>query len=177
VPPGKLFRLLLRRPRPVLRIDYRLDVASHVTLYAQALTAPERAIVQDAEPAECDSLYLWLSLVDVAGAPVFAHREQTHHLQDHEVEALIDAVVKAHRVIAPSQNTCDYKAWQEALVAGAKDPYSFAMVQQIRHAATRDAQFKKPFQPRPDLYFGLPLADITDGQRMAFLAAFELLYP
>ena len=32
VEPGKLFRLLLRRPRPLLRMTYRLDVAEDVAL-------------------------------------------------------------------------------------------------------------------------------------------------
>jgi hypothetical protein len=168
--------MLLRRPRPVLRLDCRLDVAPTIALYAQALTAPERALIQDAEPAECDAVFLTLSLVDADGLPVFTRREQTHHLQDHEVDALVDALLKAHRVISPSRASCDVKAWEEVLTKGAQEPASFALVQQIRDACSRDANFKRPFQPRPDLYFGLPLADITDGQRMAFSAAFNLLY-
>lgn len=173
VPPDKLFRLLLRRPRPVLRLDVRLDVAPSVTLFARAITASERAIIRDAEEHDQVSVLLALSIVDIRGCPVFAHHEETHALLDDEADDLGAAVLRAHRVISPSYDICDTKAWHDALCKGAEHPLSFALVSQIRSAFDTHDALKKPIQPRMDRYFGLPLADITDGQRMAFLAAFH----
>lgn len=177
VEPGKLFRLLLRRPRPLLRMTYRLDVAEDVALYARALTPSERAIVRDADETERSTLFLSLAVCDGQGAPIFATPEQAWGLQEQEADELSAAVMTAHRVIAPTYDWSDVAAWNKALAAGAGEAGSYALMHQIAASFTPTTALKRLFQPRADRFFGLPLADITDGQRMAFLAAFNLAHP
>lgn len=174
IPPGKLFRLLLRRPRPVWRLDYRLTAAPAVPLYARGLTAAERAMVRDADDGDRELVFLSVALSDAAGAPFFATPDAAGTLLAHEAAELEAALMPALRICSPSVDVVDPKAWGDALRKGAMEPASAALVAQIRAAFDTHDVLKKPIRPRMDLYFGLPLADITDGQRMAFLAAFHL---
>lgn len=176
ISPGKLFRGLLRTPRPVKKLDVRLDVAPDVVLFAQALTPIEIATVRDADPSEREGYFLALSVVDDFGARVFATPGQTSHLLDHESDALLSAVRDAHHAIAPTYDFSDITRWDAVLQEGAKDFASFSLTIAIG-AACEITPFKNPYRPRPDLYFGLPNAELTDGQHLAFLVAFRLRHP
>lgn len=178
VQPARLFRLLLRRPRPVLPIAFRFAWAADMELAVRGLTALEDATAGDVDPdmpAEVRHsevarrlISAWL-LVD--GAPALS-AEDVAALTEAEAGALWRAVRAAAAIVSPQYRTADVDAWTTALEAGAKHPSNRA-VASIVHFSTElvIGMGGGANVSAPDRYFGIPYADLTDGQIMAYQAA------
>ena len=179
VAPERLFRLLLRRPRPLLPLALRLPFAPDVALSVQGLTALEDAeavAVDPAPPAEIGTSTIARRMIAASlladGVPAFASAEDVGALTASEVAALTGAVFRALHVVSPLLRTADRDAWHDRLVMGAKHRANVSTAGAI-FASTTTLVTPKQFLhlPAPDRYFGLPLADLTDGHLMAYHAA------
>lgn len=103
--------------------------------------------------------------------PVFSSVEDIGALTIDESESLLVEASIALSTISPTysrQSVDEADAWTNVLEAGAKHHSNTAemvllggAVQYGFHGITH----------RPDLYWGLPLSDLTDGQLMAYRAA------
>lgn len=181
IPPGRLFRLLLSRPRPSWPIQYRIRGAESVQLTVRALRSIEEAEAADAAgdlPAEARisaaARHLVTRCLYTDGAPVFASAEEAGLLTDGEFLALWQHIDPALAVCSPSYQRSDLMAWDKRLQLGAWDSLPEAMI--LASCVDMSVGLGGVCTvERPDRYFGVPVADITDGQRMAYRAAREVV--
>lgn len=177
--PERLFRLLLRRPRPILPIDLRLPVAPHVALSVRGLTALEDAEVADVDPALPQELVrstlmrrLIAAHLLADGALAFASAEEVGGLTEHELATLGRAVFTAATIISPTYRASSQEAWRAALEQGARHSSNHGLVCVIASASEPLVLPRKILEVgAPERYFSAALADLTDGQIMAFTAA------
>lgn len=178
VAPARLFRLLLRRPRPEISIAYRIRGVEHIPLRVRALSGVEEAIVGDAGDGWGDAAGSVVAgqLVAMAlltpGGPAFASAEDVGALDMSEAMRLAVAVRAALDIISPSYSRHDVAAWDAALKTGAKDARNMAAAVALGGCVDYALGFSTGrVTERPDRYFGMPLAEMTDGQWMAYRAA------
>jgi hypothetical protein len=96
--------------------------------------------------------------------PAFESVDQIGDLIGDEMETLMAEVQPALRVISPTYGRADWRAWDAALKLGARHGSNSA------EAILLGACYSE-YAERPDWYFGGCLADLTDGQMMAYRAA------
>jgi hypothetical protein len=181
VPPERLFRLLLGRPRPVLPIAFRFPWAPDVALAVRGLTALEDASAGDVDPDLPEAVRrsevtrrLIASWLLADGRPALSP-EDVGDIDEGEADALLGAILPAARIVSPQYRTADTEAWGEALKKGAKHPSNRALAGLVAFSAEVVAGFGVTAQiSAPDRYFGIPYADLTDGQIMAYQAAKKL---
>lgn len=182
VAPARLFRLLLRRPRPWIEIPGRLRDAEDTPLAARALTALEWAEARDAADertgAEARLGRLQTELVARAlvledGSRVFAHAAEVAELLDEpEVGELAADVLRALTIVGPTYSGSDAAAWATVLARGARDITSLSLTYVLgRCVDVSLGSGLRVVVSRPDRFFGCPFADLADGQWMAFRAA------
>lgn len=175
VSPERLFRLLSRLPRPVLPLDYRFPCAPLVRLYARALTPAEDAALRDIEGGvPLASEIVRLALCDDDG-PALPSLSDIGQMMTSEVVPAAEAITKALRVISPQMARVDHKAWLQCLKQGAAHPTNTGITLAMAAANERTLGGKHP-APRIDRYYGVPLSQLTDGQRLAFTAAYGVVY-
>ena len=182
IPPARLFRLLIGAPRPRLPIGWRLDVCPDVPLYVVGLRGQEELGAVDAaegiEPTESRVSRILSELIVLSlmadGAPVFRSVDELEGLSLDEFGSLIVEVSNALSVVSPfyaRRSAVDAVAWDAALETGAQHPTNVnetvLIAQAVEHGFSRNT-------PRPDLYWGVPLCQLTDGQLMAYRAAREV---
>lgn len=177
VPPERLFRLLLRRPRPVLPLAFRFPFAPDLALSVRGLTAYEDACIGDVDPDDPTRKSVIGRRVIAAmlladGAPAFAGPEAVGGLTEYEIAAVGSAVAEAAAVVSPMRRRVDRDAWDTALQRGAVHPSNIGLTVAVASAS------EALIAPRalihvaaPERYFGAPIADITDGQLLAYYAA------
>jgi hypothetical protein len=181
VKPERLFRLLLLRPRPVLPLAFRFPWASDVALSVRGLTALEDAGAGDVDPDLPEAvrrseitrrlIALWL----VADGRPALSEDDVAGLDETEVAALQRAILPAAAVVSPQYRTADADAWADVLRTGARHPSNRALASLVAFSAEVVAGFGGSAQvSAPDRYFGLPYADLADGQIMAYQAAKKL---
>lgn len=172
VSPPRLFRLLASRARAEQPIAFRFAGVEHAPLVVRAPLASELASALDAAPPDAFAAALVaVSLYD-GNERVFASAADVLELPDVELPALTHDVVSALARVAPFYGRCDEEAWHRALVAGARHRSNATAFRALAGSVDLVLGAKRPiFIERPDRYFGVPLADLTDGQWMAFRAA------
>lgn len=163
VKPGRLFRLLLALPRPAEALDYRLEAAPHVRLYAQALTSLELAEAQDHD--EHEAAVVAASLVDKAGNRLVT-AEDLLLLNEREFVGLRGAVFASLCRISPSYRLADVDAWDRALREGAALHLSTV----VAMGSCREAVGNRIVEA-PEKFFGVHRGALLDGHWMAFRAA------
>jgi hypothetical protein len=182
VSPARLFRILLRRPRARIAIPGRLRGAEETPLFAQALTGLEWGEARDeadglaAPEARIGRLSCGLiarALVLDDGARVFADAaEAAELLEEPEVHDLGADVLRALAVIGPTYAHSDAGAWAAVLAAGARDAANLHTAFVLgRSIDVSLGSGLRAVVSRPDRFFGCPLAELTDGQWLAFRAA------
>jgi hypothetical protein len=178
VPAPRLFRELVRRPRPVWPLSLRIPCAPHVRLSARALTAWEDEEARDVEPdlpaevrlnAIVQRLLVASLLAD--DRPAFASLDDLGSFDEFEVRAMGAALFDAFAVVMPSYRRIDETMWSKRLEEGAKHPSNVSTVLAIGASSIEAGKSGPLFMPHWDKFFGLPFAEITDGQRMAYAAA------
>lgn len=176
MPPARLVRLLLQRPRPTWPIAYRFAASPSVPLFVRALRGIELEAALDLGAAAWNGEdrqalispgLVAASLVTSSGL-AFEAAEALADLDGDEFERLSDAVVAGLSVVSPTYQRSGPK-WLDAIKAGLE-----ADVSNIREATLIGACIDESGE-RPDRYFGLPLADLTDGQLMVYRASCSLL--
>lgn len=101
-------------------------------------------------------------------APAFGSVEEAGALLTGDADALCAEVFDALAVVSPTYARSDVSAWERVLHTGAADPTN------VFEALLLGGCIEHGWgglTPRPDLYFGCPLAALTDGQLMAYRAA------
>jgi len=179
VRPERLFRLLLGRPRPTLPIAFRFPWAPEVAFSVRGLTALEDAMAGDVPAEGPDELWhsevvrrLLAFWVLADGAPAFQDADAVGALEELEIAALWRATRPATAIISPQYRTANTDAWQDALDAGARHPSNRALAGLIHYSSELAIGFGATTRvSAPDRYFGLPYADLTDGQIIAYQAA------
>ncbi len=177
--PGRLFRLLAHPDRPRLPISHRIRGAENVPLEVRAPTCCEFHEALEA-PEHPDGMP-WRAII---AATVWSGDRRAFgisgvsvgQLTEAEFKHLRDQVRKALDVIAPMAGRCNEPAWIAALAQGAA--HTFNRRQTGLMAASRDLVIGYSSSVRmfrPDRYYGKPLAQLTDGQVMAYSAACDLI--
>jgi hypothetical protein len=90
--------------------------------------------------------------------------EELNNLDDTSFDELAEHVVNALRVVSPTYGRCDWQAWETRLKIGADHPRNISDTVLLGASVSE-------YGERPDLFFGLPLADLTDGHLFAYRAA------
>ncbi len=153
-----------------------------MALHARALTAlEERACLDACEGVEpravwLDRLSLHLlvaSLWTPAGPAFPGGAEEAGALEEDEGERLVGEALGALAVVSPSYTRSDSDAWAAALLKGAADPSNMRIAFTLAGAVDVALGYGggRITTARPDRYFGLPFAELTDGHLMAYAAA------
>lgn len=165
-PPERLFRLLTKRPRPTLPLP-SLSFAPQIQLAVRAYSSAEEGSWADQGPrhalaAIVQATVLWRGVTALTEA-------QVSRMLPRDFAELTHAVAEAHAVASPTYTRCDTDAWFDVLLAGARHHtnYSTAILLGQSYDWTGGGE-------QPDRYFGVPLADLTDGQVMAYRAALRV---
>lgn len=172
VEPAELFLLLLRRPRPWWPTDVVPDGR------VVALTATERACIEAAAtrlPPGAPALYrarheVALCLHDATG-PVFASADEAGDLTPPALARLVEAVNGGLAVCCPEYGYCPALVWHMRLLEGARAMPMLATAL----GGCVDEGYRR-YHERPDRWFGVPQAELTDGQWMAYRAARAYLH-
>lgn len=176
--PERLFRLLLRTPRPALPIAYRVPGAEHIPLDVRALRPLEEAALIDTVAAQPEAARAGAFAAQLVAATLwtpkglaFPSAEAVGQLYSDEADALASAVLAALEVVSPSYRSGDEEAWRLWLGQGARHISNLALT--FRLGGCVEVGWRA--SPRPDWFFGMPIGDLTDGQWMAFRAASEVV--
>jgi hypothetical protein len=180
-PPERLFRMLVRRPRPTAPLLVTLPGLEGFPLHVRALGGLEMADASDGSqgPAERVAVRLAAELiaravVDSRGQPI-GSVEDVGCLGDEDVLRLGRATKAALDVISPTYGRSDFTAWARRLKQGAKHSTNIAEALALGGCVELALGYGVGrATERPDRYFGVPLADMTDGQWMAYRAAREV---
>jgi len=175
---ARLFRLLSHPDCPRLDISYRVRGAEHLALHVRAPLARGIATALDQQGATPEATIaiqrraLIAEALWAGGARAFCDLALVDKLLPLEFSALFAQVDAALAIISPRNGWCDAEAWFTKLRFGADDVHNQG--QAVAMASTRETHFvpgEKPIRvERPDLYYGKPVAALTDGQRWAYQA-------
>jgi hypothetical protein len=178
VSPARLFRLLLRRPRPWLAID--LSVAGHsVGFSVQALSVAEVGdvldAVEDGRPemrSDIVSTELAARCLRLNGEPCFENAAAMRSvLESDEAERVIEAVGMALATIGPRFPPCSFDRWLHHVKEGASHHENIMRAHML--AGCVDSGWRTEAS-RPERFFDVRTPDeLTDGQWLAFRAARE----
>lgn len=180
IAPARLFRLLLGTPRPSYPLAWRAEAAPDIPLHVVALRSldVEAALdaAKDAAPKgehidRFTAEIVALSLHTPEGR-AFRSAEEAGALLDSEGAALTAEVLSALAIVSPTFVRSDTTAWGKALGEGARTASNINAALALGSCAEHGWGLSTP---RPDIFFGLPIVDLTDGQLMAFHAAREVV--
>jgi hypothetical protein len=178
--PERLFRLLLRTPRPALPIAHRVSGAEHIPLDVRALRPLEEAQLLDAvaavTPVEAQPGAFLAHMVAAAlwtpsGRAFPGPGAVGELLYGDEAEEIGSAVLAAIDIVSPSYRRGDAEAWRKLLLEGARHHTNITTT--IALGGCVEVGWR--VSVRPDWFFGMPLGEITDGHWMAFRAAREIV--
>lgn len=167
IPPEKLFRLITRRPYPVVPIDIRLRGAEHIALSVRAITWAEEMEVQDLYDENMSSLslgYISKSLM-ADGEQAFSSHEEAAMLSEGEIKKLEHVVAEALSRICPCMFRSDMVAWGFALYEGAKH-FSNSHAVSLALSCVEDGM--ELVTQRLDRFYNMPLLELTEGHALAF---------
>ncbi|MGK3981310.1 hypothetical protein WMF38_57465 [Sorangium sp. So ce118] len=182
VSPARLFRILLQRPRAVAPLARRITGAEHVALRVRAISSLDEAAIADAAEnagpnagSRAAAELLVRALLTDHG-PAFASSADVGALMDFEAMSLAREVRSVLDVISPTYARSDVGAWAATLKKGAYAGVNWAETLAIGGCVDYAFGFGVGrFTERPDRYFGMPLAEMTDGQWMAYRAALDIV--
>ena len=181
VAPERLFRLLSKKPRPWWPLEHRVAAAPHVKLHVVALRGPEEAecyetgdVGTHAGRTAVTAALVVAALHDPRGR-VFSEAAQVLMLPTPDFDALANAVFMALAIVSPTEGRVDMAAWSLALKLGAQHRQNINEAVAMAGSADIVIGSKVHLEPRPDRYYGMPQSDLTDGHRMAFRAAWEVV--
>jgi hypothetical protein len=163
IPPARLFRSLLRIPRPIEPLAFRFSVAPTQQLYAQALSPTELAEAREAEDPHL--AIAAATLVDRAGARILTVHD-IGHIDEIEAKLLATAVGVALARVSPTFGLVDERAWEFALRTGVESDATNMRIA-CRMGGCLEAVGDRVFSA-PDKYFGVARGALLDGHWMAF---------
>ncbi len=176
----KLFRSLLRRPRPQQALTFRVTGAEHIQLFVRSLKNLEYAeVFESGDDVELSQLAISTITAELIAATVFTknHRafssaDAVMRLSGTEIGQLGKEVLDVVHLISPTYQRSDAQAWKMALKEGAGHASNIYEAMSMYRSCDRVGMDATVYE-RPDRYFGLPVCELTDGQLMAYAAAVE----
>lgn len=190
VAPEVLFRLLLKTPRPELPVAIPLRGAGGA-FSVRAITGLELFSARDdskAAPGPLRRSRLAQQLISLClyqgGSPVFGSPDQVGRLDEDDYTALSNAVLPAVSTISPAYGLSDSGAWESRLFAGANHPTNLRRAEMLGGCCERrtvigvcgkQTTCTTVTTDRPDRFFGLPFAQLTDGHVLCYRAARRLM--
>lgn len=181
VAPERLFRLLITKPRPWWPLEHRVAAAPHIKLHVVALRGVEEADCYSAgdvatpEGRTAVAAALVVATLHTPRGRAFGEPSEVTRLPSADFDALAASVMQALCVVSPTESRSDRAAWETALRTGAQDMQNLAEAICMADSSDIIVGSKAHFEPRPDRYYGMPLSDMTDGQRMVFRAAWNVI--
>jgi hypothetical protein len=178
---ARLFRLLLQRPRATAPIDYRIRGAEDVPLRVRALSSIDEAEIGDSDGpsdqrmARAATEIIHRSLLTPQGL-AFASPDEVGALMSTEAAELARACRLALDTISPTYTRHDVEALNRKLIEGGKADGNWPTA--LALGGCVDVSYGYGIartSERPDRYFGVPLAELTDGQWMVFRASRKIL--
>ncbi len=182
IPPPRLFRLLLATPRPVLPLSLRI-AGIPCRLSVQGLRSSEICEANDdaeAIPLSLRQSYATAGIVARAlladGKPAFTSAADVLDMPDAIASQLMRYALNGIGTVSPVYGWMDYDAWNAALCAGAKHPSNYTAAKALGHCYHVAYGLKHTrVLEMPELYFGMPRNELTDGHWMVYRAARTVL--
>ena len=143
-------------------------------LSVKALTWQEEMVAVDAAADDSENIeshFIAASML-ADGSRAFNSAEEVGQLSESEVAVLGAEVLVALSRISPSHVRSDIDKWRETLKRGAL--HGSNMVEVIAMAGCVDYTMAATVG-RIDRYFGVPVSRLTEGHRLAFLVAREII--
>jgi hypothetical protein len=175
IPPEELFRLITRRPYPVIPISIRLRGAESIALSVRALTWCEEMEIQDLHSQKESTLslaYIAKSLM-ADGEQAFSSYEQASMLSESEIQRLEPEVALALSKVCPCVFRSDMSAWEFALYEGAKHLTNAHAVSMAMSCIEDGSEM---VTQRPDRFYNMPLLELTEGHALAFRSACKVIW-
>ncbi len=173
---------MLVKPRIIMPLDYRLISAPQLQLAVRSLRGVEDAecytlgVAHEIPELRNDDIGRRLvvaALCKLSGDPLTTY-EDLGGLPSAELSTLAAVVSGALDGISPTHWRCNVTEWIRVLSKGALHVTNRPEVLAIVHCGDVAIGYSGGNRtPRPDRYFGMPVSDLTDGQRMAIEAAHE----
>lgn len=186
VRPERLWRILSRTPRPWLPIDLNI-IGAPEGCRVVAGTQDQEAEVLSLSMGDSSHSQTYrlertaLALHDEQGRRFFRSGEHLAKTLDRvSSDILTGRVLEALYVCAPNQILIDRPAWISVLQKGAKEALNHYRALSMARCEDPPGMTIRPkdgkqvgfaARPRPDLFYGLPPEQLTDGQMLAFDAA------
>lgn len=150
-----------------------------VAFAVRGLTALEDATAGDVDPDLPEEARrsevarrLLAAWVIADGRPAFATPDEVGALTEPEFFALWASARAAANIVSPQYRTAHPDEWAATLEAGARHPSNRAIGGVIHYSTEVVVGLGgSAVIAAPDRYFGVPYADLTDGQIMAYQAA------
>lgn len=174
VKPEVLFRWLSKQPRIRRPLTYRIKGAEQIELSVESMSSSELAFLLDDAKDKPSAIVCASLLAD--GTRAFNSPEEIFRLHKEEVAMLYGEVADILSRISPMYTSSDTAAWKRVLKKGAMHPSNMGIVLAMSECVDIVVGAQTTIQVgRPDRYYGIPQMKMSDGQRMAFAAAKELL--
>lgn len=176
VAPERLFRALAGRDRPSWHLPEWRGV-SGLSVYALSgaeldEVLPFGVALSDVESTESRSVLISSTLFDSSGRRVFPTVESVGDVMERDAAELFGLVAGALCIVSPTYGRSSQAEWKRILRRGAEHPGNGAICRAVCESFDV-VPMSAVFLPRPHLYFGKPLAELTDGQWWAFDAAWS----
>lgn len=177
ITPARLFRIFLRAPRATLPVELPpLFGPSCGALFVSALTPSEEndaweSAASVVKPLRAETYHAELvarSLLLPDGSRAFRNRDELLSFDESDYYSIVGPCLEALRICAPAYRRSDSEAWIHYLARGALEYPNIHRACALAWCADWSS---RATVPRPDRFFGVPMADVTDGQWMAWRAA------
>ena len=174
IKPEVLFRRLSAYPGSVQDIAYKVTGAEGVSLSVRAMASHEiYSLIDDADDKPAGIVCATL-LAD--GERAFSSPEEIFRLHKEEVASLYQEVAEALISISPLYSSIDHVKWMAVLKKGAIHPTNISTALAMSECVDTLVGGGGTIRlNRPDRYYGIPVREMTDGQRLAFNAAREAI--
>lgn len=172
--------MLIQTERASWPIRYRIRGAESYALRVVALSGIEAAnALAGCEDIDAPESRGSLMLCELMVASLYTGNERAFQsasevmsLLSTEVTVLGNEVHDALSKCSPVYQLTDGRAWRNALEEGAAHIRNVSAAARVASCVDVVGGFQKPYRgPRPDRWFGKPIAELTDGQLMAYDAA------
>lgn len=176
---ARLWRLLSTCERPELAIPYRIPCAPGLALSVQGLTGHElaEALDRDDTNQHGDPIGALISAALLADGQRAFRICDVGALYPSEFHSLSLEVLRALETISPFMALSDRDEWNEALGDGAASPCNISIASTMADCYSMSIGGQAIWRmPRPDRYYGKHTGALTDGQLMAFRAAFDVVW-
>ena len=176
VPPRTLFRLLAGGSRPRIPVELPWLGVSGLSVYALASHELDEVVPADKRLDEVEEMTARTRLV----ARCLYWRDRPAYTEETAMQMRADDAARIYQVVvaglgtvSPTYSRSSTDAWVSALRVGARDVSNIMLRRGVLAARHIVSGMKEPVFKAAHLFFDQPLSKLTDGQWMAFDAAWS----